>query len=169
MTKRMLMLFLGGSITLGSANPFDAPVIDAGMLNSAFDIYTMRESIKAMRRFTAAPAWNGWITDEYGDFKNAKTDAQIEAYARASASTINHCSGTAAMGRTGSNGAGSGVLNSDLTVKGTIGLRVVDASAFVSLLIPYRPFHNFSDLFVLAVHSCCTYSVSSIHLGRESC
>ncbi|KAI0687617.1 aryl-alcohol oxidase-like protein [Cytidiella melzeri] len=135
-----------GSITLASSNPFDAPLIDAGLLNSAFDIYTMRESIKAMRRFTAAPAWKDWIIAEYGDFANAQTDDQIEAYARANAETINHVSGTAAMGKTGSTGAGSGVLNSDLTVKGTVGLRVVDASAF-----PYIPAaHTQAPVYILA-------------------
>ncbi|KAI0687624.1 aryl-alcohol oxidase-like protein [Cytidiella melzeri] len=135
-----------GSITLASSNPFDAPVIDAGLLNSDFDIYTMRESIKSMRRFTNAPAWKDWIIAEYGDFANAQTDDQIEAYARASAETINHVSGTAAMGKTGSKGAGSGVLNSDLTVKGTVGLRVVDASAF-----PFIPAaHTQAPVYILA-------------------
>ncbi|KAI0341273.1 aryl-alcohol oxidase-like protein [Trametopsis cervina] len=119
-----------GSIAIASANPFDAPLIDNGMLNSAFDIGTMRESIKALRRFVAAPAWDDWILAEFGDFANAQTDAEIESYARNNAETINHIVGTAAMGKTGSKGAGSGVLNSDLTVKGTVGLRVVDASAF---------------------------------------
>ena len=95
----------------------------------------MRESIKSLRRFTGAPAWKDWIVSEYGDFANAKSDADIEAYASASAQTINHASGTAAMGKSGSSGSGSGVLNSDLTVKGTVGLRVVDASAFVSLTL----------------------------------
>ena len=123
---------------MSSTNPFDAPLIDAGFFTTDFDIFTMRESIKAARRFVAAPAWKDWIIAEYGDFANAQTDAQIEAYARANAGTINHASGTAAMGKTGSTGAGSGVLNSDLTVKGTVGLRVVDASAFVSLLPPYK-------------------------------
>lgn len=85
-----------------------------------------------MRTFMAAPSWDDWIIDEFGAFKAAVTDEQIEQYARNTSDTINHVSCTAAMGKTGSTGRGSGVLNSDLTVKGTIGLRVVDASAFVS-------------------------------------
>ncbi|KAI0759148.1 aryl-alcohol-oxidase from pleurotus Eryingii [Irpex lacteus] len=126
-----------GSITIQSTNPFDAPVIDVGFFNSEFDVQTMRESIKAVRRFTATPAWKDWIIAEYGDFANAKTDAEIEAYARASVETINHASGTAAMGT---------VLNSDLTVKGTVGLRVVDASAF-----PFIPAaHTQAPVYILA-------------------
>ncbi|KAI0687622.1 alcohol oxidase [Cytidiella melzeri] len=119
-----------GSISLNSTNPFDAPVINPGYLTTEFDIVVMREAIKSLRRFMAAPAWNGWLIDEFGDFKQAQTDPEIDEYSRNNAQTINHVCGTAAMGKTGSKGAGSGVLNSDLTVKGTIGLRVVDASAF---------------------------------------
>ena len=93
----------------------------------------MRESIKAARTYMAAPAWNGWITGEVGAFAQAQTDDEIEQYVRNNAFNVHHICGTAAMGKTGSTGSGNGVLNSDLTVKGTVGLRVVDASAFVSI------------------------------------
>ncbi|KAI0054405.1 aryl-alcohol-oxidase from pleurotus Eryingii, partial [Artomyces pyxidatus] len=39
-----------GSITLASKNPFDSPVIDPALLNSAFDIFAVREAMKAVRR-----------------------------------------------------------------------------------------------------------------------
>ena len=84
------------------------------------------------RKFMAAPSWDGWISGEFGAFAAAETDDEIEEYARNTSVTINHVSCTASMGKTGSTGPGSGVLNSDLTVKGTVGLRVVDASIFVS-------------------------------------
>lgn len=123
----------------------------------------MRESIKSMRRFLAAPAWKGWIIDEFGAFKQARTDTEIDQYARNNSITINHVSSTAAMGRTGSSrGPGTGVLNSDLTVKGTIGLRVVDASAFVSISILFSD--DRSDGFV-AVHSRFSYTGSDLHAG----
>ena len=64
---------------------------------------------------------------------NAKTDAQIEAFIRANAGSVNHVSGTVAMGKRGSASKGCGALNPDLTVKGTVGLRVVDASSFVRI------------------------------------
>jgi choline dehydrogenase-like flavoprotein len=117
---------------LGSSNPFDSPVINPNFLSTEFDIFTLRESIKAARTFMAAPAWNGWIVGEVGAFALAKTDDEIEQYVRNSCSTVNHVSATVGMGKTGSTGSGTGALNSDLTVKGTVGLRVVDASIFVS-------------------------------------
>ncbi|KAF8267895.1 hypothetical protein EI94DRAFT_1801113 [Lactarius quietus] len=48
-----------GSITLASANPFDAPNIDPAFLSSNFDIFTIREGIKAALRFAAAPSVEG--------------------------------------------------------------------------------------------------------------
>ncbi|KAL5484794.1 hypothetical protein ACEPAI_7436 [Sanghuangporus weigelae] len=119
-----------GNISLASSDPFDSPVINPNLLGTDFDIFTIREGIKAMRRFMSAPAWNGWILQEHGAFSQAHTDEEIEQYARNTANTVDHVSGTVSMGKTGTTVLGSGALNSDLTVKGTIGLRVVDASAF---------------------------------------
>ena len=123
-----------GNLTLNSTNAFDYPIINPGLLsdNGGFDIHTMREALKAGRRFLSAPAWSNWIVGEYGDSAAAQTDAEIEAFIRANALVVNHVSGTVAMGKAGTTAAGSGALNPDLTVKGTVGLRVVDASAFVS-------------------------------------
>ncbi|KAF5354793.1 hypothetical protein D9756_005765 [Leucocoprinus leucothites] len=135
-----------GNITLNSTDPFDAPIINPNFYDTEFDIFTIREAIKAARTFMAAPSWDGWIEDEFGAFKAAVTDEQIEQYARNTSDTINHVSCTASMGKTGSTGRGSGVLNSDLTVKGTIGLRVVDASAF-----PFIPAaHTQVPVYILA-------------------
>ncbi|KAI0087637.1 aryl-alcohol oxidase-like protein [Irpex rosettiformis] len=119
-----------GYITLNTTNPFDPPFIQPSFLSTPFDIFTMRESIKSMRRFMAAPAWDGWILNEFGSFAAAQTDEQIEEYARNTTVTVNHVTCTVGMGKTGSSGPGTGALNADLTVKGTVGLRVVDASAF---------------------------------------
>ncbi|KAI0058477.1 aryl-alcohol-oxidase from pleurotus Eryingii [Artomyces pyxidatus] len=116
-----------GSITLASANPFDLPVVNPNLLNSDVDIAIMREAIRAARRFVAAPAWAGYVTGEYGAFGRAQTDAEIDAYARNGSRTIFHPVGTARMAPFG---ASYGVVNPDLTVKGTKGLRVVDASIF---------------------------------------
>ena len=128
----------GGNLTLSSTNPFDSPIINPGLLgdSAGFDLYAMREALKAGRRFLSAPSLGSYIISEYGDSANATTDDEIDAYVKANALVVNHVSGTAAMGKSGSTGKGSGALNSDLTVKGTIGLRVVDASAFVSVLVP---------------------------------
>ncbi|KAF5316280.1 hypothetical protein D9619_006818 [Psilocybe cf. subviscida] len=111
-----------GSITINSTNPFSAPIIDLGFLSTPFDIFAMREGIKAARRFVLAPAWDNYIISR---LSNATTDSEIETFARASASTLFHPVGTAAMSP---RHAAYGVVDPDLTVKGLAGLRIVDAS-----------------------------------------
>lgn len=114
-----------GSITLASANPFDAPNIDPALLNSDFDIFTIREGVKAALRFAAAPAWRDYVIGPFGALAQAQTDAQIEAYARSHAATVFHPFSTAFMSQSGSP---HGVVNPNFSVKKTIGLRIVDAS-----------------------------------------
>ena len=118
----------GGSITLASANPFDPPNIDPALLNSDFDIFTTREGVKAALRFAAAPAWKDYVIGPFGALAEAKTDAQIEAYARSHAASVFHPTSTAFMSR---NGSPHGVVNPDFSVKKTVGLRIVDASVLV--------------------------------------
>lgn len=93
----------------------------------------MREALKAGREFLQAPAWQEWIVKEHGESANAQTDAEIDDFIRANALVVNHVSGTVALGKKGIIAKGAGALNPDFTVKGTIGLRVIDASAFVSI------------------------------------
>ena len=88
----------------------------------------MREAVKAARAFVKAPAWSDYIISEFGEFANATTDEALDAYIRNNTSTFDHPVGSVRMGQ-----GPEGALNADLTVKGTVGLRVVDASAFVSV------------------------------------
>jgi choline dehydrogenase-like flavoprotein len=130
---------IGGSVTLASANPFDAPNIDPALLNSDFDIFAIREGVKAALRFAAAPAWKDYVIGPYGTLAEAKTDAQIEAYARSNAATVYHPFSTASMSP---NGSSQGVVNPDLRVKNTVGLRIVDASVVVSFVgFPLIAYH----------------------------
>ena len=57
------------------------------------------------------------------------TDADIDDYIRGIASSVYHPVGTAAMSSSSSK---SGVVDENLLVKGADGLRIVDASVFVS-------------------------------------
>ncbi|KAI0053606.1 GMC oxidoreductase [Auriscalpium vulgare] len=133
-----------GTVTLASTDPFDAPLIDPAFLSTDFDIHTIREGIKAAKRFADAPAWDGYIIGPYGDFADAETDADLEAYARRNAATVFHPSCTAFMSPADS---GVGVLNPDFTVKKTKGLRVVDASVFpfIPTAHPTAPIYFFAE------------------------
>lgn len=91
----------------------------------------MSEAVRAVMRFTAAPAWSNFIIGPFEpQFAAANTTDTINDYVRAFSTGIFHPTGTASMSAVN---ASTGVIQSNLTVKGTEGLRVVDASIFVSI------------------------------------
>ncbi|KAJ3970847.1 GMC oxidoreductase-domain-containing protein [Lentinula raphanica] len=157
-----------GNISLNSTDPFAHPLIQPNMLDTEFDIFTMREAIKAARRYMQANAWSHWIIEETSPSAKAQTDAEIETYIRNTCFTVNHVTYIA--------GKGNGALNPDLTVKGTLGLRVVDSSAFP--LIPaahtqvptYILAERASDIIKNKYHSeVKKYSLKNIHLLLQYC
>ncbi|KAG1842904.1 aryl-alcohol oxidase-like protein [Suillus tomentosus] len=119
-----------GSVTLASSDPFDNPIINPALLESPFDIYVMVEAIKSAKRFVEAPAWKGYIIQALGAL-NSTIDEDLAEYARNSTSTVFHPVGTARMTSYSNQ---DGVVNPDLLVKGSSGLRIVDAS-----VLPYIP------------------------------
>ncbi|KAG6855325.1 hypothetical protein H0H87_004935 [Tephrocybe sp. NHM501043] len=112
----------GGSVSLKSNNPFDPPVIDLNILSSEFDVFALREGIRSARRFLSAPVWGNYTISR---ISNATTDAELDEYIGKTAGPGLHAVGTAAISP---KGAGYGVVDPDLGVKGVRGLRVVDAS-----------------------------------------
>ncbi len=158
-------------MTLNTTDPFTYPIINPGLLSdeAGFDIHTMREALKAGRRFLGAKAWKDWIVAEYGASANATTDEAIDEYIRANALVVNHVSGTVAMGKSGSTGKGSGALNPDLTVKGVKGLRVVDASIFVRAVSTVRAFVlSLTSLIPAAHHPRRAHDGAGVH-SRGAC
>lgn len=123
----------GGTVKLASTNPFDKPIIDPQYLTTDFDIFTMREAVKAVIRFSQASAWSDYIVGPFSSAfqaaANATDDSIIDQYVRETTTTIFHPVGTASMGPFNSP---NGVVGPDLRVKGATGLRIVDASVFVS-------------------------------------
>jgi choline dehydrogenase-like flavoprotein len=124
-----IILYQGGSIKLVSSDPFTAPSIDPAFLSTDFDIFTVKEAVKAVKRLLTVHAWDGYIVGPTQPLANTSTDAELEAYVRAGASSVFHPIGTAAMSP---KGAHWGVVDPDLKVKGVEGLRIVDGSVLVS-------------------------------------
>ncbi|KAF8164816.1 hypothetical protein B0H34DRAFT_793279 [Crassisporium funariophilum] len=116
-----------GSTKITTADPFTKPTVNPNFLATQFDIFTLKEGIRAVLRFMRASALSDYVIGPNGDLATATTDAALEQFVRDSATTIYHPVGTAAMSP---KGAKWGVVDPDLKVKGTEGLRIVDASVF---------------------------------------
>jgi len=114
-----------GAVTLTSSSVFDQPAINPNFLSTQFDILTVVEAVKALKRFLSATAWRGYIEQPFGETANITTDADIEAYARKWSISIRHPVATA---RISTRTSKTGVVGPDLLVKNTQGLRIVDAS-----------------------------------------
>ena len=125
-----IIVYEGGSIKLVSSNPFTAPSIDPAFLSTDFDIFTLKEAVKSVKRLVGVHAWDGYIVGPTPPLVNTSTtDAELEAYVRAGGLSLFHPTGTAAMSPKGANW---GVVDPDLKVKGVEGLRFVDGSVLVS-------------------------------------
>ncbi|KAJ7723574.1 aryl-alcohol oxidase, partial [Mycena metata] len=119
-----------GSVTLITSDPLAPPLINPNLLGSEVDFFVMREAVKSAFRFASAPAWKNYIISPFG-LNFTSTDDEIDEWIRENAGTVYHPVGTASMSP---KGAAWGVVDPDLTVKGTSGLRVVDLS-----IVPFIP------------------------------
>ena len=112
-----------GSLTLASADPMAAPLIDPNFLGERDDVDRLVRGFKVLRRILAQAPLAGPGAREVPSSAGAQTDAEIEQFVRSHADTIYHPVGSCRMG--------SGpldVVDAQLRVHGMQGLRVVDAS-----------------------------------------
>ena len=119
-----------GFLSINSTDPWVQPLLNPGILADPLDLITMREAIKAGAAFTNASSFSDFLVEPIGPYAEALKggDAGIEAYAKNLTTTVWHITSSLSMSKADSK---DGALNPDLTVKGTVGLRVVDASAMV--------------------------------------
>ncbi|KAJ6521102.1 aryl-alcohol oxidase [Mycena vulgaris] len=113
-----------GSVTLNSSNALVPPLIDPQFLASDFDLFVVRDGLKRALRFVTAPVFKDYILAPTVNIANLTSD-ELDQFIRNSAGTISHLVGSAGMT---SRGARYGVVDPDLTVKGTTRLSIIDAS-----------------------------------------
>jgi choline dehydrogenase-like flavoprotein len=118
-----------GSVTLRSADPNAAPVIDPNFLGEVEDLEAMVAGYKTTRRLMEAPALRA-LQQKDMFTANVKTDDDIRAILRARVDTVYHPVGTCKMGVDDD----TAVVDPKLKVHGVAGLRVVDASVMPTLI-----------------------------------
>ena len=118
-----------GEIALRSADPAAAPVIRANYLAAETDRRVVREGFRMMRGILAQPAFDAHRGAEIAPGAELRTDAEIDAFIAANASTVFHPVGTCRMGL-----HEDAVVDEALRVRGVEGLRVADASIMPRLV-----------------------------------
>jgi choline dehydrogenase len=118
-----------GEIGLRSADPRDAPVIRANYLAAETDRRVVRQGFRMMRGILAQPAFDPHRGEETLPGPDVQSDAQVDAFIAANASTVFHPVGTCRMGL-----REDAVVDEELKVRGVEGLRVADASVMPRLV-----------------------------------
>ncbi|AMO23005.1 GMC family oxidoreductase N-terminal domain-containing protein [Ramlibacter solisilvae] len=119
-----------GSVRIRSNKFEDAPLIAPNYLSTPEDRKVAADSLRVTRRIAAQPALSRYEPVEWRPGTQYQSDEELARLAGDIATTIFHPVGTTKMGRADDPMA---VLDSRLRVRGTVGLRVVDAGAMPTI------------------------------------
>jgi choline dehydrogenase-like flavoprotein len=112
-----------GEVTLASADPLAKARIFNNFLSTDYDRRAMREGFKFCAAIAASKPFQGLAGPRFLPGPDVKTDAEIDAFVRRAMITIYHPAGTCKIGTDA-----MAVVDPEFRVRGTEGLRVVDAS-----------------------------------------
>ncbi|NPT47033.1 alanine-phosphoribitol ligase [Paraburkholderia sp. 1N] len=112
-----------GSVTLNSADPADAPVIDPAYIRDPYDLKVAVEGIRQSREIMSQHALRKYLKSEHFPGGTVRTHTQYEEYAKQYGRTGYHPVGTCKMGVDEMS-----VVDPQLRVRGIEGLRVADSS-----------------------------------------
>lgn len=118
-----------GHLELASADPQGKPRIFANYLSAGNDMALMLEGIRMTREIFAGAPMAPYAGEEFAPGGQVDGRAALEDYVRRKAETIYHPVGTCRMGPDERS-----VVDAQLRVRGTLGLRVVDASIMPTLV-----------------------------------
>jgi choline dehydrogenase len=117
-----------GSVSLRSADPAAAPVIQPRYLSDPVDRQIVIDGLKFARRLCGAEALAPYRDVEMVPGLDVRTDDEMLDYARRNGSTVYHAAGTCRMGNDE-----RAVVDSSLRLHGIEGLRVADASVMPTI------------------------------------
>jgi choline dehydrogenase-like flavoprotein len=117
-----------GQLTLASADPMVAPLIDPAFLTHPDDIKTLVEGYRIIQKVMATPAFKAFCPQDVIDAP-MNSDAEVEQVLRNRSDTLYHPVGTCKMGADE-----LAVVDARLKVHGLEGLRVADASIMPTII-----------------------------------
>ncbi|NYT67599.1 GMC family oxidoreductase [Pusillimonas noertemannii] len=120
-----------GEIKLRSSDPRDAPEIYQNFLSEPRDWETMRRGIEMTRDLVAQKSLDPFRGSEIQPGTAVRSKSEIDEYIRRTAWTAHHPLGTCRMGAIDDDMA---VVDTELRVRGILGLRVVDASVMPDMV-----------------------------------
>jgi choline dehydrogenase len=120
-----------GHVRIMSANPMEAPAMQANYLSTDHDRSTLVAGIRLARRLAATRALSPLVASEYRPGVEAVSDDDLLEFAKNTAGTIFHPSGTTKMGPASDPQA---VVDAELRVHGCERLRVVDCGVMPTLV-----------------------------------
>jgi choline dehydrogenase-like flavoprotein len=120
-----------GKVELASADPRDAVRIHQNFFGTQHEWKVMRDGLRMVRELAAQPALKDLVDGEMAPGAQRQSDADLDAHVRATMGTVHHPVGTCRMGLPDDPGS---VVDSELKVIGTRGLRVVDGSVMPDLI-----------------------------------
>ncbi|MFM0125870.1 GMC family oxidoreductase N-terminal domain-containing protein [Paraburkholderia sp. RL18-101-BIB-B] len=112
-----------GSVTLHSADPADAPLIDPAYIRNPYDLKVAVDGIRQSREIMSQNALRKYVRSEHFPGGKVRTQAEYETYAQQYGRTGYHPVGTCKMGVDELS-----VVDPQLRVRGIEGLRVADSS-----------------------------------------
>ncbi len=118
-----------GAVTLSSADPHEAPVIDPNIGADPDDFEPIVRGVRLARRILAAEAFSSFRATELAPGGEVQSDDQIRVWLRDATATTFHPVGTCRMG-----GDADSVVDPQLQVRGVQGLRVADAAVFPKIM-----------------------------------
>lgn len=120
-----------GTVRIKSSDPLDPPAMQPRYLSTDEDRATIVAAIRLARKLAATRAMQPFVESEYRPGADATDDAALLEFAKNTAGTIFHPSGTTRMGPAADAQA---VVDPELRVHGIDALRVVDCGVMPTLV-----------------------------------
>ena len=118
-----------GSVSLRSPDPKDTPMIRLNYLQDRSDVQKLTEGIRLMRKLFGRSVFDEFRGKEIVPSAEVTSNEALDAYIRATCTTVYHPIGTCKMGNDSMS-----VVDSQLRVLGVEGLRIVDASIMPTMI-----------------------------------